>query len=129
MCRHNATLCLFTIFFTMAVLTSFPAIGFAQEPDEAMPERQVTMAVEYPGIELQAGKDVTMDILFHNKCPRDHSHPAAPWYNSFFGWRKFYFLHPLFYWEFQVKGRHLYSIIATIYLLAVYSPFNRNIFL
>ena len=71
--RHSVTLFLFTIFFTMAVLTFFSTIGFAQEPDEAMPERQVTMAVEYPGIELQAGKDVTMDILFHNKGKSDET--------------------------------------------------------
>jgi len=39
----------------------------AEDEDEKLPERLVEMAVEYPGVEIPADDDVSMDIIFHNK--------------------------------------------------------------
>jgi uncharacterized membrane protein len=41
--------------------------------EEIKPERLITMAVEYPGIELPAGKNVDMDIIFYNKGKSDEN--------------------------------------------------------
>lgn len=39
----------------------------AQAEQEEKPERLITMAVEYPGIEIPAGENIDMNIVFHNK--------------------------------------------------------------
>lgn len=41
--------------------------SFAQQTEEETPDRLITMAVEYPGIQVPAEKDVTMDIIFNNQ--------------------------------------------------------------
>jgi uncharacterized membrane protein len=41
--------------------------GVAQAAEEAKSERLLTMAVEYPGLELPAGEDISMSLVFHNK--------------------------------------------------------------
>ena len=35
------------------------------------PARLITMALEYPGIEIPAGDDISMDIILHNKGRSD----------------------------------------------------------
>jgi len=39
---------------------------FAQDAASQKPERQISMSVEYPGIEVTVGKNVNMNISFHN---------------------------------------------------------------
>ena len=60
----------YLVVLTVVGLTLYPLPGFAQATAEEKPARQVTMAVEYPGIELPIGKDVAMDILFSNQGKR-----------------------------------------------------------
>ncbi|UCB45574.1 MAG: hypothetical protein JSV25_15415 [Spirochaetota bacterium] len=68
--KHTKTLIISLIGVT--VLLVFTAItGYAA--DEDTPERSITMAAEYPGIEIPAGDDVSMDIIFHNKGKRDEN--------------------------------------------------------
>jgi uncharacterized membrane protein len=52
--------------------------GFAQEQapkaaDEAKPDRLITMAVEYPGIEVPVEENVSMNIIFNNKGKADEN--------------------------------------------------------
>jgi len=52
--------------------------GFAQEQavkvaEEAKPDRLITMAVEYPGIEVPAEENVSMNIIFNNKGKADEN--------------------------------------------------------
>ncbi len=44
---------------------------FAQTTTDEKPERLIVMAAEYPGIELPAGKDVNMNLMFTNKGKSD----------------------------------------------------------
>ncbi len=55
--------------------SQFPYLAYGDEKtgDTQKPERLITMAVEYPGIELSAGKDVDMNIIFHNKGRSDET--------------------------------------------------------
>jgi uncharacterized membrane protein len=46
---------------------------FAKEANENMPEREILMAAEYPGVEVSKGEDVSMDLIFHNKGRRDEN--------------------------------------------------------
>ncbi|MDM8524319.1 NEW3 domain-containing protein [Desulfococcaceae bacterium HSG8] len=43
------------------------------EDGEDKPERSITMAVEYPGIEIPPDEDVSMDIIFYNKGRSDEN--------------------------------------------------------
>lgn len=47
--------------------------GLAQATEADKPERHITMAVEYPGVELPAGEDVEMELMFHNKGRSDET--------------------------------------------------------
>jgi uncharacterized membrane protein len=49
------------------------AVYLAQAEETQKPERLITMAVEYPGVEIPAGDDVNMDIIFHNKGQSDET--------------------------------------------------------
>ena len=60
------TLMAVTVFWGLSVLPGFAA-------DEEKPERLITMAAEYPGVEVPAGDDVSMDIIFHNKGKSDEN--------------------------------------------------------
>jgi uncharacterized membrane protein len=64
--RHKVPLFLVLTVFTLCSFIGFATAVLAQEADAPVPERRITMAVEYPGIELPAGEDVEMDILFNN---------------------------------------------------------------
>jgi uncharacterized membrane protein len=48
-----------------ACLLQAPPLALAAE--EQKPERLITMAVEYPGLEIAAGDDISMNLTFHNK--------------------------------------------------------------
>jgi uncharacterized membrane protein len=64
------------VFLITGSLVFYPVSCFAQEnkvSEEIKPERLITMAVEYPGIELPAGKNVDMDIIFYNKGKSDEN--------------------------------------------------------
>ena len=65
-------------FFIPAVLLIF-CIGFpavcisAENMDVNKPERLVTMAAEYPGVEVPLEENVSMDIIFHNRGRSDEN--------------------------------------------------------
>ncbi len=58
------------IILTMAV---DPGLCSAKEETENRPARSITMATEYPGVEVPAEEDVSMDIIFHNKGRTDEN--------------------------------------------------------
>ncbi|MGD9412519.1 MAG: NEW3 domain-containing protein [Desulfobacterales bacterium] len=43
----------------------------AQTEKENLPARAISMAAEYPGVEIAKGDDVSMDVIFHNKGRSD----------------------------------------------------------
>ena len=45
--------------------------SFARAEKENLPERAITMAIEYPGVEISKDDDVSMDIIFSNKGRKD----------------------------------------------------------
>ena len=45
----------------------------AAEQDENRPARSISMAAEYPGVEVPVEENVSMDIIFHNKGKRDEN--------------------------------------------------------
>jgi uncharacterized membrane protein len=63
----------YVVFLLVVGLTLYQLPCFAQEPEEEKPERLISMAVEYPGIEVPLEEDVTMDIIFHNKGKSDEN--------------------------------------------------------
>ncbi|GIX46269.1 MAG: hypothetical protein KatS3mg131_0480 [Candidatus Tectimicrobiota bacterium] len=54
-------------------LMLMPGAGMAQEEKAPKPERLLTMAAEYPGVEVSAGENVEMDLIFHNKGRSDET--------------------------------------------------------
>ena len=46
---------------------------FAQENGKNRPARSITMAAQYPGVEVHSEEDVSMDIIFHNKGQSDEN--------------------------------------------------------
>lgn len=44
-----------------------PGLSCAQQDDKEKPDRSISMAAEYPGIQVPLNENVTMDIIFHNK--------------------------------------------------------------
>ena len=54
------------VLFALIGLLMLQAPVFAQEAASQKPERQISMSVEYPGIEVTVGKNVNMNISFHN---------------------------------------------------------------
>lgn len=58
------------------IATSFgvyPSLCSAKAEDKNRPTRSITMATEYPGVEVPAEEDVSMDIIFHNKGRSDEN--------------------------------------------------------
>jgi uncharacterized membrane protein len=49
------------------------ASSFAQTDKEKLPARAISMAAEYPGVEIAKDEDVSMDIIFHNKGRNDEN--------------------------------------------------------
>jgi uncharacterized membrane protein len=55
----------------MVTLVMISASSFAQTEKEKLPARAISMAAEYPGVEIAKDEDVSMDIIFHNKGRQD----------------------------------------------------------
>jgi uncharacterized membrane protein len=45
----------------------------AEQQSEDRPARSITMAAEYPGVEIPVDENVSMDIIFHNKGKSDEN--------------------------------------------------------
>ena len=65
----------FILTLSLVVLTWAIQAGLcsAQENKNNRPARAITMATEYPGVEVPAEEDVSMDIIFHNKGRADEN--------------------------------------------------------
>ena len=64
------------IYLLVAVGLLVTPVCFAYEKDAEegeRPERLIEMAAEYPGVEVPAEEDVTMDLIFHNKGRSDEN--------------------------------------------------------
>jgi uncharacterized membrane protein len=59
------------ISLAMVTLLMMSASSFAQTEKEKLPARAISMAAEYPGVEIAKDEDVSMDIIFHNKGRKD----------------------------------------------------------
>ena len=59
------------VFLAMVTLVATSAVSFAQTEKENLPARAISMAAEYPGVEIAKGEDVSMDLIFHNKGRSD----------------------------------------------------------
>jgi uncharacterized membrane protein len=55
------------ISLAMVTLMMISASSFAQTEKEKLPARAISMAAEYPGVEIAKDEDVSIDIIFHNK--------------------------------------------------------------
>ena len=62
-----------TISLAITALVILPGLGLAKDNDKNRPARSITMATEYPGVEVPAEEDVSMDIIFHNKGRSDEN--------------------------------------------------------
>ena len=59
------------ISLAMVTLMIISASSFAQTEKEKLPARDISMAAEYPGVEIAKDEDVSMDVIFHNKGRSD----------------------------------------------------------
>jgi uncharacterized membrane protein len=59
------------ISLAIVTLMMMSASSFAQTDKEKLPARAISMAAEYPGVEIAKDEDVSMDIIFHNKGRND----------------------------------------------------------
>jgi uncharacterized membrane protein len=55
----------------MVTLIIISASSFAEAEQEKLPARAISMAAEYPGVEISKDEDVSLDIIFHNKGRKD----------------------------------------------------------
>jgi uncharacterized membrane protein len=55
------------ISLAMVTLMMISASSFAQTEKEKLPARAISMAAEYPGVEIAKDEDVSIDVIFHNK--------------------------------------------------------------
>ena len=55
----------------MVTLMIISASSFAETEKEKRPARAISMAAQYPGVEISKDEDVSMDIIFHNKGRND----------------------------------------------------------
>ena len=55
----------------IAGLMTLALSSFAKAENAKLPARAITMAVEYPGVEISKDEDVSMDLIFHNKGRKD----------------------------------------------------------
>jgi uncharacterized membrane protein len=61
------------ISLAIVTLMMMSAGSFAQTDKEKLPARAISMAAEYPGVEIAKDEDVSMDIIFHNKGRKDET--------------------------------------------------------
>jgi uncharacterized membrane protein len=59
------------VFLAIVTLVATSTVSFAQTEKENLPARAISMAAEYPGVEIAKGEDVSMDLIFHNKGRSD----------------------------------------------------------
>jgi len=67
---------LFCFFTVVAVFFLFQLSLYAEvntKGDESTPSRLVTLAVEYPGIEVTQGQNINMNIILHNRGKQDEN--------------------------------------------------------
>ena len=57
----------------MVTLMIISASSFAETEKEKRPARAISMAAQYPGVEISKDEDVSMDIIFHNKGRNDEN--------------------------------------------------------
>jgi uncharacterized membrane protein len=55
------------ISLAMVTLMMISASSFAQTERAKLPARAISMAAEYPGVEIAKDEDVSIDVIFHNK--------------------------------------------------------------
>ena len=65
------------ISLAIVFLMIISAGSFAQAEKKELPERAITMAIEYPGVEISQDDDVSLDIIFYNKGRTDED--VAVW--------------------------------------------------
>ena len=58
---------------TITALVLNPGFCSAKQEDNDRPARSITMAAEYPGVEIPVDENVSMDIIFHNKGKTDET--------------------------------------------------------
>ena len=75
-------------FFAFIIVTFISGIfgSACFAADEEKPERFITMAAEYPGVEIPIGEDVTMDVIFYNKGKRDAGSFWWEWWPKSSNW-------------------------------------------
>ena len=61
------------IFLAMVTLMINSVNSLAETTRENLPERAISMAVEYPGVEISKDEDVSLDIIFHNRGRKDEN--------------------------------------------------------
>jgi uncharacterized membrane protein len=62
-----------TISLVVLTLAYLSGLCSAKEDAKNRPRRSVIMAAEYPGVEISAQEDVSMDLIFHNKGRTDET--------------------------------------------------------
>jgi len=75
----------------------------ANAEDAKLPARAITMAVEYPGVEIPKDEDVSMDLIFHNKG-RNHEDVKVTIAEKPKGWRA-----KIKTYRYKVSGIHVPS--------------------
>ncbi len=63
----------YTALLTISCLLLAAAFLPAAVAEEKKPDRLITMALEYPGVEIPVGDDVSMDVIFYNRGKRDEN--------------------------------------------------------
>lgn len=63
----------FTALLMISCLLLAAAFLPAAASEEKKPDRLITMALEYPGVEIPVGDDVSMDVIFYNRGKRDEN--------------------------------------------------------
>ncbi len=59
------------ISLAMVTLVIISVNSFAEVEKEKLPARAISMAAEYPGVEISKDEDVSLDIIFRNKGRKD----------------------------------------------------------
>jgi uncharacterized membrane protein len=67
----NLGKCYFIICLAIAAILTGSGLGIAKNENDPKPLRSINMAVEYPGVVVPQGENVSMDIIFHNKGRTD----------------------------------------------------------
>ncbi len=66
--RHQTHLIVFMVVFGTMILST---VSMATAEDAELPARAISMAAQYPGVEIAKDEDVSLDIIFYNKGRKD----------------------------------------------------------